>query len=110
MMLDFISICDILYHMKPIIIKSRYGALRMITLVDIANDIYSIQGESEYLNCSDEMRDFEGGPSLYIGNDFYGLGTIKEFVNNEQFSQQYAANDLTEAIVYIAVEPTKIKK
>lgn len=96
--------------MKPITIKSRYGALRIIALVDRDKNIYSIHGESQYLRCSDEMRDFEGGPSLYIGNDFYGLGTIKAFVENEQFDQIHEVPDLSEAIVYLTLEPSNKKE
>ncbi len=63
--------------MKPIKIKSRYGADRTIELIDRKHGVFRIYGKSEFTRGSEGMFDFEGGPMLCVGEDFYGFGKIK---------------------------------
>lgn len=63
--------------MNPIKIKSRYGTDRTIELIDRKHGVFRIYGKSEFTHGSEGMFDFEGGPMLLVGEDFYGFGNIK---------------------------------
>lgn len=56
--------------------KSRYGDVRTIELTDQTKGIFKIQGKSMFCRVGEGMFDFEGGPMLQIGEEFYGFGTI----------------------------------
>ncbi len=55
---------------------SRYGDLRTIRPIDIANGVFKVMGKSLFSRGGEGMYDFEGGPLLMIGEQFYSLGTI----------------------------------
>jgi hypothetical protein len=64
-------------------IKSRYNQKRTIT--QISDSEYLIEGESDYGRLGFEIDpsmltyvDFEGGPFLHIGDNFWGKGKIME--------------------------------
>lgn len=61
--------------MTPIIIKSRYGDKRTIECVD-PKGIFKIHGKADFCRQGEGMFDFEGGPMLMVGEEFYGLGDI----------------------------------
>ncbi len=63
--------------------KSRYNQKRTIT--QISDKEYLIEGESDYGRLGFEIDpsvltyvDFEGGPFLHIGDNFWGKGRISE--------------------------------
>lgn len=62
--------------MIPMVTQSRYGARRTIECVDSKKGIFKIYGKSEFCRMGDGMFDFEGGPMLEVGEEFYGFGTI----------------------------------
>ncbi len=69
----------ILYTMKTYFefdVGSRYGDLRTIRPTDIAKGVYKVMGKSHFSRGNEEMYDFEGGPFLMVGEQFYHLGTI----------------------------------
>ena len=62
--------------MKPIVTQSRYGARRIIECIDSEQGIFKMSGKSDFCRQGEDMFDFEGGPMLMVGEEFYGLGTI----------------------------------
>ena len=62
--------------MKPIVTQSRYGARRIIECIDPEQGIFKMSGKSDFCRQGEDMFDFEGGPMLMVGEEFYGLGTI----------------------------------
>ena len=57
-------------------IKNRYGEIRNIDLLDQDRGIFCMHGLSKFTRGADGMFDFEGGPMLLVGEEFYGAGTI----------------------------------
>ena len=62
--------------MKTMKIQSRYGEIRNIDLLDQDRGIFCMHGLSNFTRGGDGMFDFEGGPMLMVGEEFYGAGTI----------------------------------
>lgn len=62
--------------MNPIITQSRYGDKRTIECVDSEKGIFKIYGKAHFCRQGESMFDFEGGPMLEVGEEFYGFGTI----------------------------------
>ena len=57
-------------------IRSRYGQLRTITLLDEERMLFKVSGPSEFCRGGDNMIDFEGGPFYAVDTDFHGLGKV----------------------------------
>lgn len=62
--------------MKKTLIHNRYGQIRYIELVDQDKGIFAVHGKSTYERYATDMFDFEGGPCIVIGADFFGIGTV----------------------------------
>lgn len=87
--------------MNPIIVQSRYGDKRTIECIDSKKGIFKIYGKTEYARQGQTMFDFEGGPMLEIGENFYGLGTITSIDSNKKQDQG------TDICVYVSVDLNK---
>lgn len=85
--------------MNPIVLQSRYGDTRTIECVDPKQGIFVMYGKSIFTRGGEGMFDFEGGPILQVGEQFYGLGTIAGLDSNRK-GEKYE----TEACVYISVD------
>lgn len=98
--------------MNPIIINSRYGAKRTIECLDHEKGIFKMYGQSHFTRGAEDMFDFEGGPMLQVGEEFYGFGTIAglstEWIMED--ARCIADNlDNTElgAVIYVSVDLNK---
>ena len=60
---------------KEFTVTSRYGHERLIR--NIEDRQYILVGKSEFVRAGQDFIDYEGGPFLRVGDDFYGLGPIK---------------------------------
>lgn len=58
-------------------IHSRAAVPRMVSLVEPARGVFLVVGSSSYYRAGEGMFDFEGGPMLMVGEEFYGWGTIR---------------------------------
>ena len=85
--------------MNPIITQSRYGDKRTIECVDPKKGIFKIYGKSYFCRGGEGMFDFEGGPMLEVGEQFYGLGTIAGLDSNRRLEDQGI-----DACVYVSVD------
>ena len=87
--------------MNPIITQSRLGEKRTIECVDSEAGIFRIYGSSDFYNFSPYMFEFQGGPMIHIGEEFYGLGQITaiELFDNIENS--------TDTCVYVSVDMNK---
>jgi hypothetical protein len=98
--------------MNPITINSRYGAKRTIECIDHEKGIFKMYGQSHFTRGGEGMFDFEGGPMLEVGEQFYGFGTIAglstEWIMEDA---RCIAEDLdnTElgAVIYVSVDLNK---
>lgn len=61
---------------KMFVVHSRAAVPRMVSLVDPARGVFLVSGSSSYYRAGEGMYDFEGGPMLEVGEEFYGWGTI----------------------------------
>jgi hypothetical protein len=61
---------------KMFVVHSRAAVPRMVSLVDPARGVFLVSGSSSYYRAGDGLYDFEGGPLLQVGEEFYGWGTI----------------------------------
>ena len=62
--------------MKKTLIHSRYGQIRYIELVDQDKGIFVVHGNSTYARYATDLFDFEGGPCIIVGDDFFGIGIV----------------------------------
>ncbi len=85
--------------MKPITTQSRYGDKRTIECVDPKKGVFKMNGKSEFCRGGEGMFDFEGGPMLEVGEQFYGLGTIAGLDSNRRLEDQGI-----DACVYVSVD------
>jgi hypothetical protein len=85
--------------MNPIITQSRYGDKRTIECVDSERGIFKIYGKAHFCRGGEGMFDFEGGPMLEVGEQFYGLGTIAGLDSNRRLEDQGI-----DACVYVSVD------
>jgi hypothetical protein len=85
--------------MKPITTQSRYGDKRTIECVDPKKGVFKMYGKSEFCRGGEGMFDFEGGPMLEVGEQFYGLGTIAGLDSNRRLEDQGI-----DACVYVSVD------
>lgn len=85
--------------MNPIITQSRYGDKRTIECVDPKKGVFKMYGKSEFCRGGEGMFDFEGGPMLEVGEQFYGLGTIAGLDSNRRLEDQGI-----DACVYVSVD------
>jgi hypothetical protein len=85
--------------MKPITTQSRYGDKRTIECVDSKKGVFKMYGKSEFCRGGEGMFDFEGGPMLEVGEQFYGLGTIAGLDSNRRLEDQGI-----DACVYVSVD------
>ena len=85
--------------MNPITTQSRYGDKRTIECVDPKKGIFKMYGKSEFCRGGEGMYDFEGGPMLEVGEQFYGLGTIAGLDSNRRLEDQGI-----DACVYVSVD------
>jgi hypothetical protein len=85
--------------MNPIITQSRYGDKRTIECVDSEKGIFKIYGKTYFCRQGEGMFDFEGGPMLEVGEQFYGLGTIAGLDSNRRLEDQGI-----DACVYVSVD------
>ena len=88
--------------MNPIITQSRYGNRRTIECVDSEKGIFKVYGKSLFTRGAEDMFDFEGGPMLQVGEEFYGLGTIAGLDTTKRDEDQG-----TDACVYVSVDLNK---
>ena len=97
--------------MNPIKIKSRYGADRTIELIDRKCGVFRIYGKSQFTRGAEGMFDFEGGPILWVGEDFYGLGNIKALFRTWKTEDAYEAIEALDielgASILVEVEVNK---
>ena len=84
--------------MNPIIINSRYGAKRTIECLDHEKGIFKMYGQSHFTRGAEDMFDFEGGPMLQVGEEFYGFGTIAGL------DSKVGHDHGTDACVYVSVD------
>ena len=84
--------------MNPITTQSRYGDKRTIECVDPKKGIFKMYGKSEFCRGGEGMFDFEGGPMLEVGEQFYGLGTIAGI------DSKVGHDHGTDACVYVSVD------
>ena len=87
--------------MNPIITQSRYGDKRTIECVDSEKGIFKIYGKAHFCRQGETMFDFEGGPMLEVGEEFYGFGTIAGIDSKMKQDQG------TDAVVYVSVDLNK---
>ena len=85
--------------MNPITTQSRYGDKRTIECVDPKKGIFKMYGKSEFCRGGEGMYDFEGGPMLEVGEQFYGLGTIAGLDSTRK-----PEDEGTDACVYVSVD------
>ena len=88
--------------MNPITTQSRYGDKRTIECVDSEKGIFKVYGKSLFSRGAEGMFDFEGGPMLMVGEEFYGLGTIAGLDSNRR-----PEDEGTDACVYVSVDLNK---
>ena len=88
--------------MNPIITQSRYGNRRTIECVDSEKGIFKVYGKSQFCRGGEGMYDFEGGPMLEVGEEFYGFGTIAGLDTTKKPED----HDL-DACVYVSVDLNK---
>jgi hypothetical protein len=88
--------------MNPIITQSRYGDKRTIECVDSKQGVFRIYGKSQYARQGEGMFDFEGGPMLEVGEQFYGFGTIAGLD-----SKKKPEDHGLDACVYVSVDMNK---
>ena len=91
--------------MNPIITQSRYGDKRTIECVDPKQGIFKVYGKSYFARQGEGMFDFEGGPMLEVGEEFYGLGTIAG-LDTSRRDNDYGIQD-RDACVYVSVDMNK---
>ena len=87
--------------MNPITTQSRYGDKRTIECVDSDKGIFKIYGKAHFCRQGETMFDFEGGPMLEVGEEFYGFGTIAGIDSKVKQDQG------TDACVYVSVDLNK---
>ena len=87
--------------MNPITTQSRYGDKRTIECVDSDKGIFKIYGKAHFCRQGETMFDFEGGPMLEVGEEFYGFGTIAGIDSKVKQDQG------TDAVVYVSVDLNK---
>ena len=87
--------------MNPITTQSRYGDKRTIECVDSKKGVFKMYGKSEFCRGAEGMFDFEGGPMLEVGEQFYGLGTIAGI------DSKVGHDHGTDACVYVSVDLNK---
>lgn len=85
--------------MNPITTQSRYGDKRTIECVDPKQGIFKIYGKSQFCRQGEGMFDFEGGPMLEVGEQFYGLGTIAGLDSTRK-----PEDEGIDACVYVSVD------
>ena len=56
--------------------ESRYGKPRTLVVLNEEEGVLCICGQSDYVRQGVDMFDFEGGPFIMVGEDFYGTGKI----------------------------------
>lgn len=61
-------------------------------------------GKSYFTREGEGMFDFEGGPMLMVGEDFYGLGTIAALYSKWEMIDEGVD---TENLVYVSVDLNK---
>jgi len=88
--------------MNPIITQSRYGDKRTIECVDHEKGIFKIYGKAYFCRGGEGMFDFEGGPMLEVGEQFYGLGTIAGLDTTKK-----PEDHNLDACVYVSVDMNK---
>jgi hypothetical protein len=91
--------------MNPIITQSRYGDKRTIECVDPEKGIFKIYGKTYFCRQGEGMFDFEGGPMLEVGEQFYGFGTIAGLDATKR-EEDHGIQD-TDACVYVSVDMNK---
>lgn len=91
--------------MNPITTQSRYGDKRTIECVDSEKGIFKIYGKTYFCRQGEGMFDFEGGPMLEVGEQFYGLGTIAG-IDATKREEDHGIQD-TDACVYVSVDMNK---
>jgi hypothetical protein len=81
-------------------IKSRYGQKRTVTQIN--DNQFIVEGDAGYLRIGFEIdpsnptyADFEGGPFLHIGYDFFGKGIVKEIQIIDSDKEDYAMVKVT---------------
>lgn len=85
--------------MNLITTQSRYGVKRTIECVDPKQGIFKIYGKSDFARQGEDMFDFEGGPMLLVGEEFYGFGTIAGLDSNRKPEDQGI-----DVCVYVSVD------
>ena len=85
--------------MNSIMTQSRYGDKRTIECVDSKKGIFKMYGKSEFCRGGEGMFDFEGGPMLEVGEQFYGLGTIAGLDSTRK-----PEDEGIDACVYVSVD------
>ena len=88
--------------MNPITTQSRYGDKRIIECVDPKKGVFKIYGKSYFCRGGEGMFDFEGGPMLEVGEQFYGFGTIAGLDSTRR-----PEDEGTDACVYVSVDMNK---
>lgn len=91
--------------MNPITTQSRYGDKRTIECVDTEKGIFKIYGKSCFCRGGEGMFDFEGGPMLEVGEEFYGFGTIAG-LDTSRRDKDHGIQDM-DACVYVSVDMNK---
>ena len=88
------------------IVYSRYNQKRTIKCIDTKLGVFTMCGPSDMSRSSDLMFDFEGGPMLEVGEDFYGYGEIVGL-----HEKPYTKKDGVCVLVSVnLIIPTKVKK
>lgn len=81
-------------------IKSRYGSKRTVTQIN--DNQFIVEGDTGFLRIGFEVDpssptyvDFEGGPFLHIGHDFFGKGRVTEIQIIDGDKKDYAIIKVT---------------
>lgn len=81
-------------------IKSRYG--RKITVTQINDNQFIVEGNTSFLRVGFEIdpsnptyADFDGGPFLHIGYDFFGKGRVTGIQIIDSDQEDYAIIKVT---------------
>lgn len=88
-------------------VHARYGLTRSVELIDKEKGIFRMWGSSHYCRGAEGMFDFEGGPMLMVGEDFYGYGTIAALGWKNPDDPEFTSPAENVAVVYVSVNFNK---
>lgn len=85
-----------------ITLDSRYGVPRTLEVLDEKQGFFALYGESNYIRQSTDMFDFEGGPFVMIGEQFFDYGTVTAISQQPQTGMTPPFVEM--AMIFITIE------